>query len=169
MTRVMMAHLVHRYQVLGVLGEVQAPLYLPSKTLSSSEVSGCSSISRVVVDLGKEMALEDQSAARTELANSRKLDRKEQKERLDELASRAAPGTRERQLEKKRELNEKMRSFRDKSPGAVEEIKESDLMGDDGIDAYKVKKKEFERKKNERELRKEEVLRVRSVSAFQSL
>ena len=56
-----------------------------------------------------------------------------------------------------------MKAFRDKSPGAVEEIAEGDLMGggeDDGIAGLKKKKTEMERKKNERELRKEDILRV---------
>ncbi len=91
---------------------------------------------------------------------ARKMDRKQQKEQLDELVPRAEAGTRERQLEKKKEVNEKMRSFRDKSQGAAEEVGDHDLMGEDGIEGYKTKKKDFERKKNERELRKEEMLQV---------
>lgn len=109
------------------------------------------------------MAVEDEMAVREELRHARKLDRKEQKERLEEIIPRAEAGTHERRMEKKREVNDKMRSFRDQSPGAVEEIGENDLMGggeEDGIGAYKAKKKEMERKKNERELRREEVLRV---------
>lgn len=99
--------------------------------------------------------------AREELRHARKLDRKQQKEHLEELVPRAEAGTHERRMEKKREVNEKRRSFRDRSPGAIEEIGENDLMGgEDGISAYKAKKKEMERKKNERELRREEVLRV---------
>lgn len=109
-----------------------------------------------------EIAAEDEMAAREDLRHARKLDRKEQKERLEELVPRPEAGTHERRMEKKREVNEKMRSFRDKSPGAGDEVGESDLMGgEDGISAYKAKKKEMERKKNERELRREEVLRVR--------
>jgi len=108
------------------------------------------------------MAEEDALARREDIRYARKLDRKEQKERLDEIVPRAEAGTRERQLEKKKELNEKMRAFRDKSPGAVEEVGESELMGDDGVEGFKKKKKDMERKKNERELRKEEVLRARA-------
>lgn len=112
-------------------------------------------------ELHVEAAAEEELLAREDLRHARKLDRKAQKEHLDELVPRAEAGTRERQIEKKREVNEKMRSFRDKSPGAAEEVREADLMGDDGVDAYRSKKREQERKKNERELRKEEVLRVR--------
>lgn len=73
-------------------------------------------------------------------------------------------------MEKKREVNERMRSFRERSPGGGgaggEEVRDGDLMGGEdgegGVDAFKTQKKEWERKKNERELRKEEVLRVSS-------
>ncbi|KAI9882673.1 MAG: kinetochore-associated Ndc80 complex subunit ndc80 [Watsoniomyces obsoletus] len=121
------------------------------------------------LELQREMVVEDEFIAKDELRQMRKLDRKEQKERLDELVPRAEAGTRERQLEKKREVNEKMRSFREKSPGVGDEVGEKDLMGDDGIDAYRVKKKEHERKKNERELRKEEILRARAVEREERL
>jgi hypothetical protein len=77
---------------------------------------------------------------------------------LDELIPRAEPGTRERQLEKKKELNEKMRSFREKSP--VDEVDDSTLMGD-GADSLAHKKAAFQRKKNERELRREQILKAR--------
>ena len=101
------------------------------------------------------------------MRQARKLDRTAQKAALDELVPRADAGTRERQLEKKREKTDVLRSFaRAKSPGAVEEVREGDLMGDDdggGIEGFKKQKKEFERKKNERELRKEEMLRVRAA------
>jgi hypothetical protein len=94
-----------------------------------------------------EMEAEDGLARRDDIRFARKLDRKEQKAALDELVPRAEAGTRERQLEKKKEVNEKMKSFREKSG--------------DSIEGYKKVKQEFERKKNERELRKEEILRAR--------
>jgi hypothetical protein len=109
----------------------------------------------------QEMETEDSLAHRDDIRFARKLDRKEQKAALDELVPRAEAGTRERQLEKKKEVNEKMKSFREKSPGAAE-VPDTELMGGgDGIESYKKQKQEFERKKNERELRKEEILRAR--------
>ncbi|KAI9832904.1 MAG: hypothetical protein M1819_003934 [Sarea resinae] len=117
----------------------------------------------------------DQEAAlsrREDIRQSRALDRKQQKEALDELVPRAEAGTRERALEKKKEANEKMRAFRDKSPGgAVEEVGDAELMGadDGGIEAFKAKKKETERKKSERELRKEEILRARAAEREERL
>ena len=116
-----------------------------------------------------ENIVEDQRAAREELRHARTLDRQQQKERIDELVPRAEAGTRERQIEKKRELNDKMKSFRDRSPGAVEEVGEKDLMGDDGVDAYKAKKREHQRKKNDREIRKEEILKVSCCNLRYSL
>jgi hypothetical protein len=109
-----------------------------------------------------EMTADARNNQISDLRYQRKLDRNAQKERLDELAPRADPGSRERALEKKREVTGTLNAFREaKSPGA-EEVPEDDLMGDDGIDGYKKRKKEGERKKNEREIRKEEIMRARA-------
>ena len=116
-----------------------------------------------------EMEAEDGLARRDDIRYSRKLDRKTQKAALDELVPRAEAGTRERQLEKKKEVNEKMKSFREKSPGAAE-VPDSELMGGgDGVGEFKKIKQEFERKKNERELRKEEILRARQAEREERL
>lgn len=112
------------------------------------------------LELQREQMAEDEEFRRLDLRFERKLDRRTQKERLDELVPRAEPGTRERQLEKKRELNDKMRSFREKSPDA--EVDEGTLMGDGGgLEMFKKQKAAMERKKNERELRREQILRAR--------
>ena len=114
----------------------------------------------VLANWNLEMDAEDGLVRRDDIRFARKLDRKEQKAALDELVPRAEAGTRERQLEKKKEVNEKMKSFREKSPGAAE-VPDAELMGGgDSIEGYKKVKQEFERKKNERELRKEEILRA---------
>jgi len=121
------------------------------------------------LELKKEMEAEDGLARRDDIRFARKLDRKEQKAALDELVPRAEAGTRERQLEKKKEVNEKMKSFREKSPGAAE-VPDTELMGGgDSIEGYKKVKQEFERKKNERELRKEEILRARMAEREERL
>ncbi|QSZ30186.1 hypothetical protein DSL72_004706 [Monilinia vaccinii-corymbosi] len=121
------------------------------------------------LELKREMAVEDQLARRDDMRFERKVNRKEQKEALDELVPRAEAGTRERQLEKKKEVNEKMKSFRDRSPGAAE-VPDTELMGgDDGIEGFKKKKEESERKKNERELRKEEIMRARQAEREERL
>lgn len=105
---------------------------------------------------------EDQIAAREDLKNLRKQDRNTQKERLEELVPRADPGSRERKLEKKKEVSTLVASARDAKEGGTEEVDESDLMGDDGVEGFKKRKKEQEKKKSERELRKEELWRVRA-------
>jgi hypothetical protein len=115
------------------------------------------------------MEEEDRLARRGDIRYDRKLDRKAQEAALDELAPKAEAGTRERQLEKKKEVNEKMKSFRERSPGAAE-VPDSELMGGgDGAGEYKKMKAEFERKKNERELRKEEILRARMAEREERL
>ncbi|KAI9709735.1 MAG: hypothetical protein M1820_003137 [Bogoriella megaspora] len=113
------------------------------------------------LEMRKEEAAEAVDARHEDLRWERKMDRKQQKERLEELVPRAEPGTRERQLEKKAEKASQAKSYRDKSPGAPE-VAEGDLMGDDGIEGYKAKKAAQERKKSEKELRREEIWRARA-------
>ena len=52
-----------------------------------------------------------------------------------------------------------MKSFREKSPDL--EVNEETLMGSGGTDGFKQRKAAIERKKNDREIRKEELLRAR--------
>lgn len=100
----------------------------------------------------------------------RKTERKAQKDRLEELVPRADPGSRERQLEKKREVTTTLKDFRDAKEGGDVEIRDSDLMGgDDGVDAYKRQKTNMERKKSEREIRKEEIMRARAEEREEKL
>ncbi|KAH0839046.1 hypothetical protein FOPE_05513 [Fonsecaea pedrosoi] len=114
-----------------------------------------------------EQVTEEADVARREhtkqLRHERHLDRRVQKERLEELVPRAEAGSRERQLEKKRERAEANRSFAaSKDASGDVEIMDSELMGaEDGLTDLKRLQKEQERKKNERELRREEILRAR--------
>lgn len=117
-------------------------------------------------DLDERRALEDddRDAERSALRLARRADRAEQRERLEDLVPRAAAGTRERKLEKKKELNEKMRGFRDRSPGG--EVNDDELMGDDGASRRSTqdKKKEAEEAAAKRtfwQLRREEEQRAR--------
>lgn len=126
-------------------------------------------------DLAYRNELRDEDRARDssnyadDLRYARKADRKAQKERLDEMVPRADPGSRERQLEKKRETTSTLQSFRDAKEGGDVELGEADLMGDDGIDGYKKQKKEAERKKSEREIRREEIARARDAEREERL
>ncbi|KAI1091060.1 hypothetical protein F5B19DRAFT_460181 [Rostrohypoxylon terebratum] len=114
------------------------------------------------LSLRRENAEEERHQRIADLRFERKLDRKQQRERLDELAPRAVAGTRERMLEKKREVGDKMRAFREKSPGG--EVGEQELMGGgDGVAEYKRMKREAERRKTEKEVRREEEERAREA------
>ncbi|PFH57069.1 hypothetical protein XA68_15559 [Ophiocordyceps unilateralis] len=108
-----------------------------------------------------ELIREGQEAERTALRAARKADRKEQKEQLEELAPRAEAGTHERKMEKRRETNDKMRQFRDKSPGGIEASQEKDLMGGgDSVEEYRQMKARERRRKSERQVRREEMERA---------
>ncbi|RMZ20911.1 hypothetical protein D0859_15077 [Hortaea werneckii] len=121
----------------------------------------------------RELLAEDREAQRAQIREDRRQDRKTQKERLEELVPRAEPGTRERQLEKKREKAAANRAFRDAkegggaAAGGMEEVDDKELMGGggdgDGEDDYKAQIQARERQKNQREIRKEEVLRARAA------
>ncbi|KAI0845806.1 hypothetical protein F5Y00DRAFT_245361 [Daldinia vernicosa] len=117
------------------------------------------------LDLQREKAEEERTQHISDLRLARKADRVEQRARLEELVPRAEPGTRERQLEKKREVNEKMRGFRDKSPGGgAAEVNEAELMGGgDSVAEYKRLKAAAERRKTEREVRREEEARIKAA------
>ncbi|KAK3710856.1 hypothetical protein LTR37_010080 [Vermiconidia calcicola] len=117
----------------------------------------------------RELAEEDRDDRIADLRYERKQDRRAQKDRLEELVPRAAPGSRERQLEMKRDLAVSNKTFAEAKEAGTEEFGESELLGDDGIDAFKAKKKEKERQKNERELRKEEILRAREAERNEKL
>lgn len=120
-----------------------------------------------------EMRDEDRSRDRAnytdDIRYDRKTDRKAQKERLEELAPRADPGSRERQMEKKRETTSTSQSFRDAKESGDVDVAEADLMGDDGIDQFKKQKRDNERQKNEREIRREEMARARDAERNEKL
>ncbi|KAF1812754.1 hypothetical protein P152DRAFT_457953 [Eremomyces bilateralis CBS 781.70] len=119
--------------------------------------------------LRSEIAAEDRHDSLQAHRAARKSDRALQTARLDELAPRADANTRERALEKRADTTAMHRTFADRrSPGAAE-VGEGELMGDDGIEGYRVQKKEEERKKTEREVRKEEMWRARAEERAERL
>lgn len=120
------------------------------------------------LSLRNEMIQEEQRQARedslTALRAARKADRAEQKERLDELLPRADPGSRERRLEKRQAVNEKMREFRDKSPGGGGDggADESEVMGGgDSLEEHRKMKAAEQKRKSERQTRREEFERAK--------
>ncbi|KAI3394409.1 hypothetical protein diail_2821 [Diaporthe ilicicola] len=121
--------------------------------------------------LQREAAAEEREERAGELRRARRADRARQKERLEELAPRAEPGTRERKLEKKAAVNEKMRGFREaRGDAAVEEVGDGDLMGGgDSIADLRRAKAATQRKKTERELRREAEARAREEERLEKL
>lgn len=109
----------------------------------------------------------EQTASATALARAdvrfeRNAERRAQSALLDELAPRADAGTHARRLEKKADITAKLSAFKDKSPGL--EVDDATLMGGEdggGTEGFKQKKAALERKKNDRELRKEQLLQAR--------
>lgn len=114
--------------------------------------------------LRDEELAEASADSRSLVRAARKEDKKLQRERLEELVPRAEPGSRDRQLEKKREVAATNRSFADAKGGAdgLADVSEEVAMGggDGGIREMKARE---ERKKNEREIRREEILRARQA------
>lgn len=120
--------------------------------------------------LQRESAAEEREAQLDDLRQARRADRSQQKERLEELAPRAEPGTRERRLEKKAAVNEKMRGFREGAGDGVEEVGDGDLMGGgDSVAELKRAKAAMQRKKTERELRREAEARAREEERLERL
>ncbi|KAI4860109.1 hypothetical protein F4820DRAFT_461960 [Hypoxylon rubiginosum] len=122
--------------------------------------------------LRREAVDEERMSGVDQLRLARKADRAEQRERLEDLAPRADAGTRERRLEKRREVNDKMRGFRERSPGNVGEVGEAELMGGGGggaggggdeIVEYKRVQEAARRRRSEREVRREEEARAKAA------
>jgi hypothetical protein len=114
------------------------------------------------LSLRAEQAASDRDAGFADLRAARKEDRKQQKERLEELVPRAEAGTRERMLEKRREVGDKMRAFRERSPGGGgDEVADDELVGgaDGGVAEYKRMMEREKVKVSERQLRREAVAR----------
>lgn len=106
----------------------------------------------------KESQLQHRGEIRSHKAAMRHLE--------EEIAPRAEPGTRERQLEKRREAAAANRSFAEARRGASPEAApEEELMGsgDNDLASLKREKEKEQRKKNEREIRREEILRARAA------
>lgn len=118
----------------------------------------------------REQDQEDRADHLEQVRAERKAERKLQTERLNELAPRAEPGTRDRQLEKKREMAASNKAFAQAKEADGLDVADDDLMGDGtGLDAYKTKLRTQQRQKNERELRREEVLRARAAEREERL
>lgn len=120
-------------------------------------------------DTPLESAIEDAKAARGESRDQYRAELRSHKSATryleDEIAPRAEAGTRERQLEKRQEVAASNRAFADSRRGdSPDGAREEDLMGGDNeLSALKQEKERDQRKKNEREIRREEILRARTA------
>lgn len=124
----------------------------------SSKIVGPTLPTAEDIQLQREQRAEDAEKDTEYHHLQRKRERKLEKERLEELVPRAEPGTRDRQLEKRKEVSAAHRAFRDKSPEVT--VSDATLMGGDDIKAEFLKEKQRER---ERELRREEAQRAKDA------
>ncbi|GAB0131695.1 hypothetical protein EsDP_00000156 [Epichloe bromicola] len=122
---------------------------------------GARSATAADLSLRDELAREKREDERERLRHARREDRALQKRRLEELVPRAEPGTRERRLEKKKEVNEKMGQFRERSPGV--EVGEAQLMGaGDELEEHRRMREREKAKKSQRQVRREEFERAKA-------
>ncbi|KAH6842842.1 hypothetical protein B0I37DRAFT_407810 [Chaetomium sp. MPI-CAGE-AT-0009] len=135
----------------------------PSHHPTSSRPPGPSIPTQTDLSLRDEALAAAQATALADHRLARRAHAREQRALLDEsLPPRADAGTRERRLEKRRELNEKLKGFREKSPGG--EVVEGELMGGgDGVEEYKAMVRQQAERKRERVSRREEEERARRV------
>ncbi|KAI0155320.1 hypothetical protein GGR57DRAFT_464818 [Xylariaceae sp. FL1272] len=106
-------------------------------------------------------ALETEES-RSALRAQRKADRQLQKERLEDLAPKAAAGSHERKMEKRLDARNSNKAFAEAKTSDAPEINDNELMGEGGgVDEYKRMRREADRRKNEREVRREEIERAR--------
>ncbi|KAK0791233.1 hypothetical protein LTR91_017959 [Friedmanniomyces endolithicus] len=125
------------------------------------------------LQLRREAAAETHQTHLATLRQTRKSDRALANSRLEELVPRADPGSHERRMEKRAETSAAHNGFRDAKEnggpgggGGGEGGQEGvgDLLGDgDEAGSHQAEVAKLERKKGERELRKEEVLRARAA------
>ncbi|BAE57722.1 unnamed protein product [Aspergillus oryzae RIB40] len=128
------------------------------------------------LELRKESAIEDAIAAREDSRKQHRSEvrshRSELRHMEDEVAPRAEPGTHERKMEKRREAAAANRAFAESRRGASPDgAPEDELMGsaDNDLDAIKRARATEQRKKNEREIRREEILRARAAEREERL
>ncbi|KAL6236907.1 hypothetical protein BDW75DRAFT_98770 [Aspergillus navahoensis] len=123
------------------------------------------------LELWKETAIEEAIANRQDARQQHRAKIRAHKSTLrhmeDEVAPRAEPGTHERRVEKRREAAASNRAFAESRRGGspMEAAPEDELMGsgENDLEAIKSAREREQRKKNEREIRREEILRARAA------
>jgi len=143
------------------------PSHQCSMTTTDSSKPGPSIPKLQDLQHARELAAEDALSSRRQASKDLRADRKAEqavrKSHLDEIAPSAEPGTRERQLEKRRELAASNRAFASAKTDPTDvELPDADVIGgEDSLSELKRLKTEEERKRSEREIRREEVMRAR--------
>lgn len=126
---------------------------------------------RILNSSTTESAIEDSISARRTAQKQHRADmrahRTARRDLEDEVAPRAEPGTHERRLEKRQDNAAANRSFaesrRDGSPADAAPDEELMGSGENDLAAIKKAQEKEERKKNEREIKREEILRARAA------
>ncbi|KAI0477284.1 hypothetical protein GGR56DRAFT_691730 [Xylariaceae sp. FL0804] len=136
---------------------------LPGRGGAATRPHGAGAPSLQDLSLRAEAAADDAASAREQLRRERGLDRQLQRARLEELAPRAEPGTRERQMEKRREAGDAARAFRDRrAEDAAPEVADRDLMGGgDGVADVRRQRENERKRRTDRQIRRDEEERAR--------
>ncbi|KAE8353302.1 peroxisomal membrane anchor protein conserved region-domain-containing protein [Aspergillus coremiiformis] len=149
---------------------------LPGGHLSRVGLSGPTIPTMQDLELRKESAVEDALAEHEDSRRQHRAEvrshRSELRHMEDEVAPRAEAGTHERRMEKRREAAAANRTFAEGRRGASPDgAPEDELMGsaDNDLDAIKRAREKEQRKKNEREIRREEILRARAAEREERL
>ncbi|KAL4873419.1 hypothetical protein BDV12DRAFT_159957 [Aspergillus spectabilis] len=123
------------------------------------------------LELQRETAQEDALEGRHDARQIHRAEIRSHKSSLrhmeDEVAPRAEPGTHERRMEKRREAAASNKAFADARRGGspTDGAPDDELMGsgENDLSAIKNAREREQRKKNEREIRREEILRARAA------
>ncbi|PYI05927.1 hypothetical protein BO78DRAFT_316886 [Aspergillus sclerotiicarbonarius CBS 121057] len=128
------------------------------------------------LELRKELAAEDAIAerldSRAQYRGELRSHKSEVRHMQEEVAPRAEPGTHERRMEKRQEAAASNRAFAEaKRGGSPEAAPEEELMGsgENDLEGFKKAREREQRKKNEREIRREELLRARAAEREERL
>ncbi|KAI9929153.1 hypothetical protein MW887_001557 [Aspergillus wentii] len=129
------------------------------------------------LQLRKESAIEDAISARQDSRKQHRTEvrshRSEMRHIEDEIAPRAEPGTHERRMEKQRETAAANRAFAESRRGGspTDAVPEEEMMGlgENELESLKKAQESERRKKNEREIKREEILRARAAEREERL
>ena len=119
------------------------------------------------LESAREDALEARHDWRKEQRAERQSHRSQMRQIQDEVAPRAEPGTHERRMEKRAENAAANRSFAEARRGGspTEGMPDDELMGsgENELTAIRKDREREQRKKNDREIRREEIMRARAA------